>query len=59
MGYGGSSAKSSLTLITKYCYPDEVQSDLAKSLYWDLMNWIRRKPIVEKFTVTKYLKMRY
>jgi hypothetical protein len=42
-----------------FCYPDEVRSDLAKSLYWDLMNWIRRKPIVERFAVTKYLKMRY
>jgi hypothetical protein len=42
-----------------FCYPEEVQSDLAKSLYWDLMNWIRRKPIVERFTVTNYLKMRY
>jgi hypothetical protein len=42
-----------------FCHPNEVQSDLAKSLYEDLMNWIRCKPIVEKFTVTKYLKMRY
>lgn len=42
-----------------FCYPDEVQSDLAKSLYWDLMNWIRREPIIKMFTVTKYLKMRY
>ncbi len=40
-------------------YPDEVRSNLAQSLYWDLMNWIRRKPIIRKFTVTKYLKMRY
>ena len=42
-----------------FCYPDEVRSDLAKSLYWDLMNWIRRKPIVERFTVTESLKKRY
>jgi hypothetical protein len=40
-------------------YPNGVVSNLAKSLYWDLMNWIRRKPIIERFTVSKYLKMRY
>ncbi len=42
-----------------FCYPDAVQSDLAKSLYWDLMNWIRRKPIMGRFIVTKHLKIRY
>lgn len=42
-----------------FSYPGEVKTGLGKSLYWDLMHWIRRKPIVERFTVTKYLKMRY
>ena len=40
-------------------YPDEVRLKLPKALYWDLMNWMRRRPIFESFTVTKYLKMRY
>ena len=42
-----------------FCYPVEVRSDLAKTLYWDLMNWIRRKPIVKRFSVMRSLKMRY
>jgi hypothetical protein len=42
-----------------YRYPEEVRSDLAKSLYSDLMNWTFHKPIVKRFTVTKWLKMRY
>ena len=42
-----------------YSYPSEVQSDLAKALYWDLMNWIPRGPIVEKFSVTRHLKKDY
>lgn len=42
-----------------FSYPTELHADFAKTLYWDLMNGIRRKPIVERFTVTKYLKMRY
>jgi hypothetical protein len=37
----------------------KIQSGLAKLLYEDLMNWIRRKPLVNQFTVTRYLKMRY
>ncbi len=42
-----------------FCYPDDMRSDLAKSLYWDLMDWIHLKPIIERFTVTKHLRMRY
>jgi hypothetical protein len=42
-----------------YRYPEEVRSSLPRALYWDLMNWVRRGPIVQRFTVTKYLKMRY
>lgn len=40
-------------------YPEGITSAIAKSLYWDLMNDVRRKPYVEKFSATKYLKMRY
>lgn len=39
--------------------PTELQADVAKALYWDLMNRIRRKPILERFTVTKNPAMRY
>lgn len=42
-----------------FSYPTELHADVAKTLYWDLMNGIRRKPTVERFTVTKNLKMRY
>ena len=42
-----------------FSYPTELHADFAKTLYWDLMNGIRRKPMVERFTVTKNLTMRY
>ncbi len=42
-----------------FSYPTGLHADFAKTLYWDLMNGIRRKPIVERFTVTKNLKIRY
>ncbi len=42
-----------------FLYPEEVRLSLPRALYWDLMNWVRRGPIVPRFTVTKYLKMRY
>lgn len=42
-----------------YTYPKEVNNNFAKSCYWALMNEIRSKPYMEKFQVTRYLKMRY
>ncbi|OGX34304.1 MAG: hypothetical protein A3I43_04455 [Omnitrophica WOR_2 bacterium RIFCSPLOWO2_02_FULL_50_19] len=42
-----------------YTYPNEVKNNFAKSCYWDLMNKIRSKPYMNKFQVTRYLKMRY
>jgi len=42
-----------------YTYPSEVDNRFAKECYWDLMNEIRSKPYMNKFQVTRYLKMRY
>lgn len=43
----------------EYQYPDSVNSKLGKALYWDLMNRIRKRPYIERFEVTRYLKLRY
>lgn len=40
-------------------YPDGCTSDLARQMYWELMNWVRSTPYMPRFEVTKYLKMRY
>lgn len=37
----------------------EIVSDFAFSLYWDLLNWVRRGRIVERFSASKYLKKQY
>lgn len=42
-----------------YTYPNKVNNSFAKNCYWDLMNVIRSKPYMNKFEVTRYLKMRY
>ena len=41
-----------------YTYPNEIKNSFAKNCYWDLMNEIRSKPDINKFQVTRYLKMR-
>ena len=43
----------------RYTYPDKVRKKFAKTCYWGLMNEIRSRPYIEKFQVTKYLKMQY
>ena len=43
----------------KYNYPKNVENEYAKEIFWNLMNDIRSKPYVPRFTVTRYLKMRY
>ena len=43
----------------RYTYPSDVQSSFAQACYWNLMNLARRKPYLRKFTVTKWLKLRY
>ena len=42
-----------------YTYPNDVNNSFAKSCYWDLMNEVRSEPYMNKFQVTRYLKMRY
>lgn len=42
-----------------YTYPKEINNSFAKTCYWDLMNEVRSKPYMNKFQVTRYLKMRY
>lgn len=43
----------------KYNYPANVINEYAKEIFWNLMNDIRSEPYVPRFTVTRYLKMRY
>lgn len=42
-----------------YTYPKEINNNFARNCYWDLMNEVRSKPYMNKFQVTRYLKMRY
>jgi len=43
----------------KYHYPDDVASELGRTYYWNLMNDVMQPPYIQRFEVTKYLKMRY
>lgn len=42
-----------------FTYPDRCTNSFAKTIYWDLMNSVRRQPYMPKFEVTRFLKMRY
>ena len=42
-----------------YTYPKGIQSEFAKTCYWELMNEVSREPYMKKFKVTKWLKLRY
>jgi len=42
-----------------YTYPKGINNGFAKSCYWDLMDEVRSEPYMNKFQVTRYLKMRY
>ena len=42
-----------------YNIPDEINSKLGKTCYWDLMNEIRSGPPVNRFVGTRWLKLRY
>ena len=42
-----------------YRYPNAVLDDFAKSCYWDLMNTVRRKPYMERFTANSLWKQGY
>jgi hypothetical protein len=43
----------------RYDMPPEIGEGLPRAMYWDLMNEMRRKPSVEKFTAHWSLKGRY
>jgi hypothetical protein len=43
----------------KYHYPDGVTSELGKTYYLSLMHNVMQPPYIQRFEVTKYLKMRY
>lgn len=43
----------------RYIYPDSINNDYVKELFWDLMNDVRSPPYIRRFQVTRYLKMRY
>lgn len=42
-----------------YAHPPDVESDLGKTYYQNLMDDVIREPYIPRFEVTKYLKMRY
>lgn len=43
----------------RYNYPEEIQSELGKHCFWDLMNEVRRGPYLKKFEIPSYKKERY
>lgn len=43
----------------RYTYPEGLNSEFAKTCYWDLMNEIRSEPYMRIFKVTRWLKLRY
>ena len=43
----------------KFDFPKDCTSRLGNEMYWELMNWVRSKPYMPRFEVTKYLKMGY
>lgn len=42
----------------RYEFPKEVQNDVARQWFWRLMNNVRRKPYLKKFSGAHYLKKR-
>lgn len=46
-------------ILYRYRYPPGCDDDLAKAMYSDLMNKIRKGPFFPKFTVTRSLKVQY
>lgn len=40
-------------------YPAGSQHPIGKTLYWSLMNDVRTEPLMPRFDVTRFLKMRY
>jgi len=42
-----------------FTYPVGVSNEYAKARYWDLMNSVRGKPWIRRFTGSQFLKGRY
>jgi hypothetical protein len=42
-----------------YHYPDDIVNQYVREVFWNLMNDVRSEPYMPRFTVTRYLKMRY
>jgi hypothetical protein len=42
-----------------YEIPDDLNTEFAKTCYWDLMNGVRSEPYMRRFEVTRCLKLRY
>ena len=47
------------SLAYRFDIPRNCKHYVAKTMYWDLMNVVRSEPYMPRFTVTKYLKMRF
>lgn len=45
----------------KYSFhiPAAIMNPLAKAMYWELMNLVRARPVMSRFEVSQYAKMRY
>jgi len=47
------------SIVYRFDYPKDCLHEVARTVYWDLMNVVRSPPYMPKFTVTRYLKMRF
>ena len=43
----------------RYRVPADITEPVAHAMYWDLMNRVRSKPLVHRFTVSESFKQRY
>jgi hypothetical protein len=43
----------------RFDVPKNCEHEVARTMYWDLMNAVRSPPYMPMFTVTRYLKMRF
>jgi hypothetical protein len=47
------------SLAYRFDFPADCAHLVARTIYWDLMNAVRSEPYMPRFTVTRYLKMRF
>jgi hypothetical protein len=43
----------------RYHYPEGINNEYIKTIFWNLMNDVRSKPYIPRFKVTRHLKMYY